>query len=121
MTQIKLPEARERLRKTVAGREDYKYPRATRSGGSGNCVYFEDDGTPSCIVGHAFADVLRAVAVDGDSYNAEPVSALPLDFTKRALAYLNAAQTAQDGGQPWGEALEAAEAAVTSVTYTFAG
>lgn len=38
--------------------EDYVYPRSNSAKGTyGKCLYVEDDGTPSCIVGHVIGYV----------------------------------------------------------------
>lgn len=116
--------ALETLREVVAGREDYVYP---YSNGETNydCKYFEDvievahggfyedfeypdhpdRGAPSCIVGH----VLHRWGVtlnDVEGMNSDGVHGIGLLFADaKAEQLLMRAQTLQDLGDTWGDAL----------------
>lgn len=89
---------------------------------SPECLYAAPDGAPSCIVGHvvakldaeAFEQLKRAEIRYGAEVAGKltKLEYLPEDFwdveAETAMAY---AQAKQDSGRPWGEALDAAEAA----------
>lgn len=105
--------AKDLLQRAVEERgEDYVYPRASSPGG---CVYFEDDGTPSCIVGHVLA-YLGYTKDDIEDFNDQSVGAVsdaaPMDFQARWL--LRDAQIRQDQGTPWGRAVSEAIASMES-------
>lgn len=118
MRQITADDALEALRTAVKGREDYVYP-WWEAGGSRACKYVRD-GAPSCLVGHALhalgipLDTLTVL----DSYqNGSGVAAGTLPqhlpsgtLTVEAAGVFGAAQTAQDTGESWGEALASAAA-----------
>jgi hypothetical protein len=82
------------------------------------CVYAEN-GRPSCLVGIVLHRSGRfaldnLIALDEDSYGTGSaacaiVLAFPDRLTNGAAAVLQAAQSEQDEGKPWGEALSAAE------------
>lgn len=118
MKTIDIEFALESMRRAVEKKgADYVYkPPAGNS-----CVYFNKDGSPSCIVGHVFADA----GVDPDDFllpgpgrtrssNSCRITILDLDgvgvqiddATRRAL---DAAQYAQDRGVTWAGALADAE------------
>lgn len=102
--------------------EDYIYPGSDK----GNCWY-QKDGAPSCLVGHALA--FAGVPIEtlermdhGFSDRADPDDAsiasllaskaekLPFAVTHAAKQALISAQMRQDRGDRWGYALEMAEA-----------
>lgn len=94
------------LRAIAEKGEDYVYPLANANSA---CLYFEDDGQPSCIVGH----VLHYM---GESHGPEGASAY---VAVRNFGWSNAvregllkAQRAQDDGRTWGEALAEFDRAV---------
>lgn len=112
---ITLDVARERLKAVVPldsrNHEDLTSPE--------RCQYFELDGSPSCIIGHAFADELRAAGVEaGTDHNGQGIDFLVrqglLRIEQDALRYLVGVQTDQDGGMPWAEAVEDAELFLTT-------
>lgn len=119
----------------VAGREHYVYPRS--AGGDcmyfedGNPIEVDENdnvivpseyGAPSCIVGHALAkwgvtyDDLPEIADDGDGDSMDPntcginrfARGLELEIEPKAMEFLLRAQSNQDLGAPWGEALDRA-------------
>lgn len=106
---ITLTEAQTRLRKLAADRPDYVYERP--NAGDGPCVYFAEGDTPSCIVGHAFADELRARGINhyhpGNTLAVRFLSALRLEGVARD--YVAEVQGAQDSGVPWGRAVAEAD------------
>lgn len=84
--------------------------------------YYNVDGKPSCLVGTAVAalgedyfDLLsaeEAVRVEnGDGLAAHEIKSIPM--TSQAKSALQAAQSTQDGGASWGDALEAFDFAVS--------
>lgn len=78
------------------------------------CQYVDDQGAPSCIVGHAmvFAGVPSSDLIeDGDVYDlAQGLTHKERLYLERgALRVMMEAQSWQDRGTTWGEALEAAE------------
>ena len=106
------------LREVVAGKEDFVYTTEHEE-----CIYAEDDGSPSCVVGHVIARLdpeLLAKVAEGErfelesgeiAYNSDTVSGLfnAYGLPKGSGVVLRAAQKMQDAGVSWGEALELAE------------
>lgn len=75
--------------------------------GAAACSYYEEDGTPSCLVGRILHN---AGLIDPDTFTREGASAGQLvdslgGFTPEARATLNRLQSYQDEGYTWGEAL----------------
>ena len=110
---ITAAEARELLTRAVEEKgADYVYPRSVDE--ALGCAYFEDDGTPSCIVGHvlAYKGVTLETLPLPDFDNNASVWALQrsgfLEADDRASEALRRAQGRQDGGGDWGEALSIA-------------
>lgn len=98
------------LREVVAARPGYVYePPDGPDGASEDCVYL-DNGNPSCLVGHAMirlgmpADELAML--EGFSPDMQ-VGAFGV--SPKAASALTEAQDAQDKGETWATALEAAE------------
>lgn len=98
--------------------------------GESECAYFDADGAPSCIIGHAFDELIRAGRIPEREFGAamfvqhsdrarctgEPInfenvaglrSRLMVDayFTLEALNIMAAVQDRQDWAVPWGEAV----------------
>lgn len=109
--EITKDEARTLLAEVVAEKgRDYVYPRANSGDG---CVYFESDGSPSCIVGHVLAKKgatlaqLEDLALNGHAVETLFHEGIVLaDHATRGA--LTRAQDIQDGGSTWGTALNAA-------------
>jgi hypothetical protein len=106
--------ALELLRQVVEGREDFVYPSLVTV----DCVYAHR-GKPSCIVGHALvlagATVKRLAELDGlDDGGIRNVEVEWLALTDEAAQAFGEAQDVQDTGFTWGQALNAAVAAVPS-------
>lgn len=107
------------LKEIIHGKEDYVYEQTPpfEWAGDPQCSYFDYEGRPSCVVGHFFAreglltaeSPLRAT-LEGDNV-ANAVFVLEergiATFTERATNALRIAQFNQDGGKPWGYALQA--------------
>lgn len=112
------------LRQVVKGKESFVY----NTTGVGTCEYVnKETGKPSCLVGHALrAAGVRPVQLSrmddppvmgGYVQNTAIDSVeLPktLHLTPAAITVFAAAQSAQDTGESWGEALAKAEAAPTA-------
>jgi hypothetical protein len=85
----------------------------------GDCVYANEDGTPSCLVGHVIAR-LDPDAFDNVVYKEQELGSTPahnltnegyvqLGFWDENTAYIMMeAQGAQDTGSTWGEAYQRA-------------
>jgi hypothetical protein len=117
-------EAVELLQEAVAKKgEDYVYepplvqtPYIEEGSQVALCVYFDDEGSPSCIVGHALAKkgVTREALDNVDSElnrNAGPYgleSAEVISAPVGVIDLLSLVQDYQDQGTPWGEALRIA-------------
>lgn len=91
------------MQDVVQGNEDYVYesPRA-----SGYCVYFDEKGNPSCLIGHALAkcDVEpfdQDRLLQDNAYYVLPQYGISAKVAKAAQM----AQQAQDCGETWQEAL----------------
>lgn len=101
----------EALRQSVAAQGEgfvYGYVDETDA-----CVYIDNDGAPSCLVGHALSRLLPGTwrEVPGVEGNTDARS---LDTNEEFLEYdaklvAEAAQMSQDLRETWGEALSAAE------------
>lgn len=118
-----------RVEAVAKGREDYVYPKVTvviegETYSNGDpltdaiCVYLEDDQTPSCLVGQAFAlDIVEVGITPDDQVNQDSVATLfvtsPLgeryQVTRKAARFLAQVQGEQDTGIPWGQAIETAK------------
>lgn len=115
------------LKRAVEERgEDYVYPAELKGPRPGDlrevsettCRYFTD-GAPSCIAGQALAYLgfTQADLAPHENRGASYVfEALGLNMTRAAVYGFEAAQGAQDSGQPWGEALKDATENVEWVT-----
>jgi len=115
---IDAPEALELLERAMQAKgEDYVDPNAVMGEG---CEYGDEFGHPSCIVGHVFSylgvDVttvsrgsVRAVVeqVGIIGHSGELIPDTP-GFTYNALTVLDRAQSIQDGGGTWGDAVASA-------------
>ena len=99
------------LSEIVDGHEDYVYDAAYW----GDCVYFDDSGAPSCLVGHVLAaygytsSLVEGVpGTQGLSANASRITwvaqRFDLPFSPGAVTVLDEAQYAQDQRYSWGEA-----------------
>ena len=104
MSELTYEEARALLARAVEEKGgDYVYPDAEYG-----CSYLWGDRTPACLVGHVF---IYAGVTPGDieahegTQAAEVVSSLFPDTEDRVRAALRAAQTVQDNGGTWAEAV----------------
>lgn len=101
--------ALESLRAVAAERPDFVY----NPDGEAECIYFKSDGTPSCLVGQVLAQngATASALRPFNNYGVDGLVACGIldvdDMTRRALT---AAQSAQDGGRTWAEAVHRAEA-----------
>lgn len=105
------------LRKVVFEKgADYVYPHRGME-----CVNFEN-GQPSCIVGHVFAELgitYEQAVRDGFSGSSDVLESVTLmeqspdqydwEFDNQAVRVLSWAQAGQGSGRTWGEALQVAE------------
>lgn len=98
--------------------EDYEYDRGDEERGYLRCTY-ERDGKPSCLVGLALThagvtlDQLREMDAAEHPLFADLHSAdlLPVEVADDAVSVFSVAQTSQDCGDTWGEALRFAREA----------
>lgn len=92
------------------------------------CVYFDREGCPSCIVGHVLAEVgVKAGQVHeqwrtpysisdmGNGISINSVDVEGVEMTEGARIVFAAAQRRQDQGSTWGEALAGAELAASGL------
>ena len=100
--------------------EDYVYPHA--GPGGMDCVYAED-GMPSCIVGHVIyrldpKEFAKVVELENRSGSAPATSLQDEGYISKGMfddeteQFLYHAQSQQDAGKTWGEALSRAYFAV---------
>lgn len=111
------------LRETVEGREDYVYDSGRIN--DGGCYYSMPNGSPSCLVGFVVAklnpDAFEKVVEwedggdFGDVADMTNVTDGEFNISTEVRRALQAAQEKQDSGAPWGEALDAFEAAYDQV------
>lgn len=115
---INAQQALQMLREAVAAKgADYVYREQDRDdGGFVQCVYFEGDGSPSCIVGHVLAQLGKReqdLRFEGSStpntVGIESVLVDGVELDMGARRVLGAAQRKQDGGATWGAAVLYAE------------
>ena len=101
------------VRKFAAERPDYVYRNADdnhpqRSG----CVYFTNDGQPSCLIGHALAD-LGLLSAQPELFNgswiANVVKEYGWEIDSRELEWLVDVQNYQDALKTWGRAVALAD------------
>lgn len=109
-----------RIAPVVAARPDYvnAVPQINPESGQPipgsykTCQYVNEDGSPSCVVGCAFATEINRAGITYTSFsNQIPVTALfhealDLRMTRKATDFLREVQTAQDTGATWAEALQ---------------
>lgn len=86
--------------------EGYRY--TDEDGGRANCVYRNEDGSPSCLVGH----VAHRLGIPLPAYdafeNSTGVCSTVLGqtyFTTDALSRLSRVQMRQDSGETWARAI----------------
>ncbi len=116
MKHISTADALRALEEAVAEKgEDYIYP-WTDIDGEDQCAYLDNKGNPSCIAGHALValGVPKWLLADHNTgYNVGDLWSKGLvEMDADAREALQWAQTAQDSGHPWGEALRRARRAV---------
>ena len=89
------------LREVVAERPDYVYPHDY-------CVYRDEDGSPSCLIGHVIQrldpDYFASISEQGNGATVRGLSWTDR-FSVAEVRALRAAQMIQDTGQTWAEAL----------------
>lgn len=100
--------------------EDYVYSNSVAEGGNGSCVYANEDGTPSCLVGHVIhrldPEVFKRLAKDEAESGSQvaldliPAGYIPEGFWEESAEHaMQEVQIHQDIGRTWGEALKTAE------------
>lgn len=103
------------IREVAAESPGYVYKRAFVDDGPPICAYFDGDGCPSCLVGQGLAR-LGVTLGSLRGLNAVGVSALFEDELIETGAvperWFTVLQDAQDFGNPWGEAVKMADAAL---------
>lgn len=92
---------------TMKGR-DYVYPTP------GTCVNWNDDGTPSCIVGHVLHYLGATPELTGEGTAMQTCETFfyrqgTVVFTPAAITVLRVAQSVQDNGGTWGLAYDTAQ------------
>lgn len=107
---VTLADAKERIRKFAEEKPEFVYERPTVRISDGSavamCRYFTEDGEPSCIVGHAFADELRQIGGWVEGRSAYSVFSSDIDADRAAANFLADVQVQQDTGVPWGAAYQ---------------
>lgn len=113
------------IRKAVGIRgEDYVYPSKeehpeywlntyldnTDSSDNLSCRYRLKDGTPACIVGLALHEIDPALVPASSQVANASIILRDIGFSPEVRRPARAAQSAQDGGASWGEALRVFEA-----------
>ncbi len=88
-------------------KKDERYVLEDGTLGSAICIYYEPDGTPSCIVGRILhnAGIISPYTFDMEGASARRVASDRGDFTDEALKFLDALQDHQDRGVTWGRSL----------------
>lgn len=112
------------LKEVVKGKEDYIYKRPERRAkhGGNACFYTTPEGAPSCIVGYVIARLDPELLQEIKGYEdrnrqsfpfspytkvaRNPLNKVKAEFEPDAIILLQRAQTEQDAGNTWGEALE---------------
>lgn len=96
--------------------EDYIYNRARQS-----CVYYEQNGEPSCLIGHFLYENELVMAVDAEEYEQNDAQSVVWKLEEKGIAQIDEratyllqnAQECQDWGHSWGASLNTAIEAVT--------
>jgi hypothetical protein len=113
LTGISAELATELLERAVNQRgADFVYSKDGSSGPEGGCYYFME-GEPSCIIGTilSYLGIKPSQVQEGSNAESQVRSLFP-DTSDVVLEALNEAQTKQDRGDTWGEALDAFSAVV---------
>lgn len=79
-----------------------------------NCMYSNEDGTPSCIVGHVLSDVAPELYADThkrswkilESREVDAIPELKEIFEEDAISVMSVVQDQQDSKNPWGFAVK---------------
>lgn len=105
------------MRDAVAERgEDWVYPQLPNDDSDrtddwhevGSCIYVHADGTPACLIGLALSKIDPALLPT--RAEVEPACNFLVGVVPESVRYAaQAAQNAQDCGEPWGEALRSYE------------
>jgi hypothetical protein len=99
----------------ISGRESYDYKLNNVV-----CKYFDQNGCPSCIVGHVLDKAGLKIA-NGSAENTTRFQTLGIakdNFTENAIRLLRIAQLRQDAGSTWGAAVKEALDNVDDENYT---
>jgi hypothetical protein len=83
--------------------------------GEGSCLYYSEDGSPSCVIGHYANDVLEVEDSPSHLEGKSPEEFLAhhgVQVDELALYFLKRLQSNQDAGMPWSRALEKASRSV---------
>jgi hypothetical protein len=78
----------------------------------GVCLYYNDDNTPGCIVGHVLADIGYGPNAVNEGAGASSLPVIKLAFDGDSQTLLDCVQESQDAGSSWGEAVEGVYAAM---------
>lgn len=96
------------VRRLADEKPDFVYPRPP----GGSCKYTPDNEQPGCIFGQALSALGWRFAlpeIEGHGI-AGALQRLNIDTPPRQTRWCAEVQIAQDGGQPWGEAVQLADA-----------
>ena len=92
------------IREVASSAPEYVYTKPNPTNGA--CLYFDESGNPSCLIGHALAKcgLMEDDVIEG-SAALDVLGAKGIDEDVALAATV--AQDVQDGGGTWGYALEA--------------
>ena len=85
--------------------------------GDGSCLYYSEDGSPSCVIGHYANDVLEVDDSPSHLEGKAPEEFLAhhgVQVDEIALHFLKRLQSNQDSGLPWHKALDKAHKSAKS-------
>lgn len=108
---ISISELENAVREIAAENPDFVYQQTViDNGGNRDCVYFDEDGCPSCLIGHGLAKlgVVKEDMVDSSNFMAVG-QLFGASHGAESVRWLSDVQFFQDGGYPWGKAVESAD------------
>jgi hypothetical protein len=109
MSRLKATDIMGEIRHIAAERPEYVY---IAQSDLSTCQYFEDDGSPGCIVGHAL-DRFGFNEVEEEVPASECLADLGINGEWSEYEWLDTVQHAQDQMVPWGEAVQVADGKIS--------
>lgn len=112
-TEISTSELEAEVRAVAAEHPDFVYEMPLIDGVNNGCVYFDEDGSPSCLIGQGLARLgFNAEDFSHDGNNGMAIDDLLSHWNLASLSesrWLSDVQMIQDDGENWSYAVRAAD------------